>query len=66
MGTVSFDFKDEVVVITGGSRGLGLEIAHGFGAAGATVVITARREQWLNEAEQYLKGQGNSCSFLYL
>jgi len=58
MGTVSFDFKDEVVVITGGSRGLGLEIAHGFGAAGATVVITARREQWLNEAEQYLKGQG--------
>jgi NAD(P)-dependent dehydrogenase (short-subunit alcohol dehydrogenase family) len=58
MGTVSFDFKEEVVVITGGSRGLGLEIAHGFGAAGATVVITARREQWLNEAEQYLKGEG--------
>jgi NAD(P)-dependent dehydrogenase (short-subunit alcohol dehydrogenase family) len=58
MGTVSFDFKGEVVVVTGGSRGLGLEIAQGFGAAGATVVITARREQWLNEAEQYLKGQG--------
>ena len=58
MGTVSFDFKGEVVVVTGGSRGLGLEIAHGFGAAGATVVITARREQWLNEAEQYLKGEG--------
>jgi len=28
MGTVSFDFKDEVVLVTGGSRGLGLEIAH--------------------------------------
>src|SRR6266705_6206169 len=58
MGTVSFDFKDEVVVVTGGSRGLGLEIAHTFGQAGAKVVITARREQWLKEAENFLKDQG--------
>jgi NAD(P)-dependent dehydrogenase (short-subunit alcohol dehydrogenase family) len=57
MGTVSFDFKGEVAVITGGSRGLGLEIAHAFGQAGAKVVITARREQWLNEAEKFLKDQ---------
>ncbi len=55
MGTVSFDFKGEVVVVTGGSRGLGLEIAHAFGYAGAKLVITARREQWLNEAEKFLK-----------
>src|SRR5258708_14621526 len=55
MGTVSFDFKGEVVVVTGGSRGLGLEIAHAFGYAGAQVVITARREQWLTEAEKFLK-----------
>src|SRR6266849_2746844 len=58
MGTVSFDFKDEVVVVTGGSRGLGLEIAHAFGQVGAKVVITARREQWLNEAEKFLKDEG--------
>ncbi len=58
MGTVSFDFTDEVVVVTGGSRGLGLEIAQAFGQAGAKVVITARREQWLNEAENFLKGLG--------
>lgn len=58
MSTLSFDFKGEVVVVTGGSRGLGLEIAQAFGAAGATVVITARREQWLNEAEKLLKDQG--------
>ena len=58
MGTVNFDFKGEVVVVTGGSRGLGLEIAQAFGAAGATVVITARRTQWLHEAAQQLQGQG--------
>ncbi len=58
MGTVTFDFSGEVALITGGSRGLGLEIAQGFGAASATVVITARREQWLAQAERSLKEQG--------
>lgn len=58
MGTLSFDFEGEVVLVTGGSRGLGLEIAHAFGQAGARVVITARREQWLKEAENFLKEQG--------
>src|SRR6266566_354155 len=58
MGTVNFDFKGEIVMVTGGSRGLGLEIAHAFGKAGAQVVITARREQWLIEAEKILKDEG--------
>src|ERR1700726_4991338 len=64
MGTVSFDFKGEVVVVTGGSRGLGLEIAHAFGHAGAQVVITARREQWLTEAEKSLKDSAISVHAL--
>ena len=58
MGTVNFDFKGEIVMVTGGSRGLGLEIAHAFGQAGAKVLITARREQWLIEAEKILKDEG--------
>jgi len=58
MGIVSFDFKGEVVMVTGGWRGLGREIAHAFGKASAKVVITARREQWLKEAENLLTGQG--------
>lgn len=58
MGSVTFDFTGEVALITGGSRGLGLEIAQAFGQAGATVVITARREQWLSEAERLLREQG--------
>ena len=61
MGTVSYDFKGEVVLVTGGSRGLGLEIAHAFGYAGAQVVITARREQWLSEAETFLKERAISA-----
>ena len=64
MGTVSFDFKGEVIVVTGGSRGLGLEIAHAFGYAGAQVVITARREQWLTEAEKSLKDSAISVHVL--
>ncbi|HLZ63695.1 MAG TPA: glucose 1-dehydrogenase [Ktedonosporobacter sp.] len=58
MGTATFNFAGEVALITGGSRGLGLEIAQAFGTAGATVIITARRQQWLGEAEHLLKEQG--------
>jgi NAD(P)-dependent dehydrogenase (short-subunit alcohol dehydrogenase family) len=58
MGTATFDFSGTVVLVTGGSRGLGFEIAQAFGSAGATVIITARREQWLTEAGRTLQEQG--------
>jgi NAD(P)-dependent dehydrogenase (short-subunit alcohol dehydrogenase family) len=49
-----FDLTGKVALVTGGSRGLGLEMAQGLGEAGAAVAITARREQWLVSAEDAL------------
>src|SRR5436305_15336879 len=53
-----FDLTGKVALVTGGSRGLGLEMATALGEAGASVVNTARREQWLTPAEERLKAQG--------
>ena len=53
-----FSLEGQVAVVTGGSRGLGLEIAHGLGEAGATVIVTARRQEWLGPAEEELHGAG--------
>lgn len=38
-----FDFKDKVVVVTGGSRGLGKEMVNAFADCGAKVVIASRK-----------------------
>ncbi len=56
-----FDLTGKVAVVTGGSRGLGLEMAEGLAQAGASVVVTARRRPGLEEAERQLKGQGFDC-----
>ncbi len=37
-----FDLSGRIAVITGTSRGIGRELAHGFAEAGATVVGCAR------------------------
>jgi len=42
MGRSSFDFSKQVVVVTGGSRGVGVRIVGAFVAAGATVVTCGR------------------------
>ena len=53
-----FDLSGKVALITGGSRGLGLQIAESLGEMGARVVITARKSAELDEAKSHLKEQG--------
>jgi NAD(P)-dependent dehydrogenase (short-subunit alcohol dehydrogenase family) len=52
------DFRDRVVVITGGSRGLGLLIARQLAREGAIVTIAARDEAELTRAHEELAALG--------
>jgi NAD(P)-dependent dehydrogenase (short-subunit alcohol dehydrogenase family) len=53
-----FDLTGRVAIITGGSRGLGQEFAEGLAEAGASLMLCARREQWLNPALDELRARG--------
>jgi NAD(P)-dependent dehydrogenase (short-subunit alcohol dehydrogenase family) len=50
-------FKDKVVVITGGSSGIGLAAAKAFSAEGASVFITGRRQDALDAAVKQIGGR---------
>lgn len=49
-------FKNKVVLVTGGSSGLGFAIAQVFVSQGAEVIITGRRQPQLDEAVSRLGG----------
>jgi NAD(P)-dependent dehydrogenase (short-subunit alcohol dehydrogenase family) len=53
-----FDLSGRVAIVTGGSRGLGEEIADGFAEAGAALVLCARREEWLTPTVERFRQQG--------
>jgi NAD(P)-dependent dehydrogenase (short-subunit alcohol dehydrogenase family) len=54
----TFRLDGQVALVTGGSRGLGLQIAEALGEAGAAVAITARREEGLLKAVEHLTQRG--------
>jgi NAD(P)-dependent dehydrogenase (short-subunit alcohol dehydrogenase family) len=55
---ISKDLSDQVVVITGGSRGIGFAAAQAIGDLGATVVIVGRNSGNLISATNLLVSQG--------
>jgi NAD(P)-dependent dehydrogenase (short-subunit alcohol dehydrogenase family) len=53
----ALDLRGKLVLITGGSRGLGLELAREFSRQGARIAFCGRDEETLRRAEQQLTGQ---------
>ena len=53
-----FDLTGRVAIVTGGSRGLGQEMAEGLAEAGASLVLCARREQWLTPTLEEMRARG--------
>jgi 3-oxoacyl-[acyl-carrier protein] reductase len=52
------DFKDQVVLITGSTRGIGMAIAEAFAQKGAIVIITGRDEDSARAVARELTGRG--------
>ncbi len=53
-----FDLQGKTALITGGSRGLGLQLAHALGEAGARVMLSARKADELEVAVADLQAAG--------
>jgi gluconate 5-dehydrogenase len=53
-----FQLDGKVALITGGSRGLGLQMAEALGEMGCRVAITARKADELAGAKAHLQGRG--------
>ena len=53
-----FDLTGQVALVTGGSRGLGLQMAHALGEAGAKIMLSSRKAADLEEAAAQLQDAG--------
>ena len=52
---MSGQFQDKVVLITGGSRGLGRAMAEGFAKEGAKLAIVSRKLEACDETAEALR-----------
>jgi NAD(P)-dependent dehydrogenase (short-subunit alcohol dehydrogenase family) len=55
------DFTGQVALVTGGSRGLGKEMALAMAARGADVVVTSRKLDACEEVARQIEGMGRSA-----
>jgi NAD(P)-dependent dehydrogenase (short-subunit alcohol dehydrogenase family) len=53
-----FDLTGKTAVVTGGSRGIGKEMAEGLAEAGANLMLCARRAEWLDETVDEFRQRG--------
>jgi NAD(P)-dependent dehydrogenase (short-subunit alcohol dehydrogenase family) len=53
-----FDLKGKTALVTGGSRGLGLQMAHALGEAGARIMLSSRKAEDLEQATAELQAAG--------
>ena len=53
-----FDLTGKTALVTGGSRGLGLQMAHALGEAGARIMVTSRKAEDLEQAVAQLQAAG--------
>jgi len=59
-----FDLEGRIALVTGGGRGLGLEIARGLAGAGATVLINGREAAPLQRAAEGIVAAGGTAAAL--
>ena len=53
-----FDLTGKTALVTGGSRGLGLQMAHALGEAGAKIMLSSRKAEDLEQAAAELQAAG--------
>jgi NAD(P)-dependent dehydrogenase (short-subunit alcohol dehydrogenase family) len=59
-----FDLTGQTALVTGGSRGLGLQMAHALGEAGARLMLSSRKADDLQEAVAELKAAGIEADYI--